>query len=388
MVRVRPSSRRQPSTSAVAPYLLAIAMFFSGSERIALQDVGSLVGLDGPAAERWRTFLVATPEISEHRPSYSFQTPALPADIALPRLLGAGGAVAATSAVDPVVTGSIAPHATPAYPVVNRSAKGDLMMTRTLPRSNGYNLPVAGAVFDMSSLTDGPDTSVLPPLAFAGSIAIERENVMLASSSFGAPVALVTAVAAADDARADDRPTQMAFVAIPKKKPEFRPMPGYLMALAAVDAVPAESAAQQAISNLTVSEKERTCLATAVYFEARGEPVEGQVAVAQVILNRVANVHYPNSICGVVYQNKSWRNRCQFSFACDGYKDRIRDADAWQIAQDVADRVLDGNAYINDVGSATHYHATYVRPRWARTFLRLDKIGQHIFYRGRNGGWS
>ncbi|HOV04239.1 MAG TPA: hypothetical protein PLG99_07495, partial [Kaistiaceae bacterium] len=73
MVRVRPSSRRQPSTSAVAPYLLAIAMFFSGSERIALQDVGSLVGLDGPAAERWRTFLVATPEISEHRPSYSFQ---------------------------------------------------------------------------------------------------------------------------------------------------------------------------------------------------------------------------------------------------------------------------------------------------------------------------
>ncbi|MEZ5841778.1 MAG: cell wall hydrolase [Hyphomicrobiales bacterium] len=385
MVRVRPSSKRPPFWQALAPYLLAIAMFLGSAERIALQDVGSLIGLSGPAEERWRTFLVATPEISEHKPSFAFQSPALPRDVAMPRIAGADGTA---TAVVGDITGSIERTPGLAYPVVNRAAKGDLLMTRALPRSRGYNLPVAGAVFDLSSVIDRTETSALPPLAFTGSIAIGRENVMVASASFGAPVALVAAAAPAEGAKASRGETQMAFVAIPKKKPKYQPLPGYMMALAAVGTMPGESPAQQAISNLTISDTERTCLATAVYFEARGEPVEGQVAVAQVILNRVANVHYPNSICGVVYQNKSWRNRCQFSFACDGYKDRIRDADAWQIAQDVADRVLNGAAYITDVGGATHYHATYVKPRWSRTLLRLDKIGQHIFYRGRNGGWS
>jgi spore germination cell wall hydrolase CwlJ-like protein len=69
--------------------------------------------------------------------------------------------------------------------------------------------------------------------------------------------------------------------------------------------------------------KEQKCLAEGIYFEARGEKVEGQAAVAQVILNRVRNPTFPNTICGVVYQNDTWRNRCQFSFACDGIRDRI-----------------------------------------------------------------
>jgi spore germination cell wall hydrolase CwlJ-like protein len=138
------------------------------------------------------------------------------------------------------------------------------------------------------------------------------------------------------------------------------------------------------------SATEVRCLATAIYFEARGEPERGRIAVAQVVLNRLKNPAYPNTICGVVYQNKNQRNRCQFSFACDGIPDRINDRESWAEAQALAAKVLndDRNLYLSDVGAATHYHANYVRPRWARTMNKVEKIGRHIFYKTRNGGWS
>lgn len=133
---------------------------------------------------------------------------------------------------------------------------------------------------------------------------------------------------------------------------------------------------------------EQKCLAEAVYFEARGESVKGQAAVAQVVLNRVRNPAYPKSICGVVYQNTNWRNRCQFSFACDGKKHQISEMPQWTVAQQVAKAVSAGQIWLPEVGSATHYHATYVRPRWARSMVKVDKIGLHIFYRTKGGGWS
>ncbi len=138
------------------------------------------------------------------------------------------------------------------------------------------------------------------------------------------------------------------------------------------------------------TESELKCLATAIYFEARGEPEEGQLAVAQVVLNRVKNPAYPNTICGVVYQNKSKRNRCQFSFACDGRADRISDKAAWTRAEELAKKSVEQQSatFIEEVGSATHYHATYVRPRWAGRMTKTDKIGHHIFYNTRRGGWS
>jgi spore germination cell wall hydrolase CwlJ-like protein len=135
---------------------------------------------------------------------------------------------------------------------------------------------------------------------------------------------------------------------------------------------------------------ELKCLATAIYFEARGEPEDGQLAVAQVVLNRVKNPAYPNTVCGVVYQNKTKRNRCQFSFACDGRADRITDKAAWEQAEALAKKSVEeqSTTFIDEVGSATHYHATYVRPRWASRMTQTDKIGRHIFYNTRRGGWS
>jgi spore germination cell wall hydrolase CwlJ-like protein len=136
------------------------------------------------------------------------------------------------------------------------------------------------------------------------------------------------------------------------------------------------------------SNREQKCLAEGIYFEARGEEVKGQAAVAQVILNRVRAPAYPDTICGVVYQNRSWRNRCQFSFACDGTTPRVRSAAHYKLAEDVAMAVTAGKVFIPEIGSSTHYHATYVNPRWARTMDRVKKIGLHIFYRTKGGGWS
>jgi spore germination cell wall hydrolase CwlJ-like protein len=136
------------------------------------------------------------------------------------------------------------------------------------------------------------------------------------------------------------------------------------------------------------SDKEQKCLAEGIYFEARGESVKGQAAVAQVILNRVRNPHYPDTICGVVYQNEDWRNRCQFSFACDRIPDIIASPRHWKIAKEIAMAVTAGKIWFKDVGSATHYHATYVRPAWGPTMKRVEKIGKHIFYRTYGGGWS
>jgi spore germination cell wall hydrolase CwlJ-like protein len=130
-------------------------------------------------------------------------------------------------------------------------------------------------------------------------------------------------------------------------------------------------------------ERERRCLATAIYFEARGEPERGQIAVAQVILNRVRSPIFPQTICGVVYQGQM-RKGCQFSFACDGHSDTPRDNDQWELAQDLTRRIMSGELWLPEVGYSTFYHANYVSPRWARRMNKVDRIGAHIFYKKRN----
>ncbi|SEK70401.1 Cell wall hydrolase CwlJ, involved in spore germination [Xaviernesmea oryzae] len=135
-------------------------------------------------------------------------------------------------------------------------------------------------------------------------------------------------------------------------------------------------------------EAEQKCLTDAIYFESRGESAKGQAAVAQVVLNRVRNPSYPKTICGVVYQNKDWYNRCQFSFACDRIPDIVWSRATWNQAHEIALAVTAGKIWLPEVGSATHYHATYVRPDWGPTMKRLTQIGKHIFYRTYGGGWS
>jgi spore germination cell wall hydrolase CwlJ-like protein len=132
--------------------------------------------------------------------------------------------------------------------------------------------------------------------------------------------------------------------------------------------------------------KAEKCLANAVYFEARSEPVRGQIAVAQVVMNRVFSGYYPSDVCGVVYQNAHRHLACQFTFACDGIPDVVNDEEAWERAKRIARETLDGKLWLSDVAKATHYHATYVRPYWVRAMHKNAKIGLHSFYRPRRWG--
>lgn len=128
-----------------------------------------------------------------------------------------------------------------------------------------------------------------------------------------------------------------------------------------------------------------TCLATAVYYEAANQSLQGRQAVAQVVLNRLRHPAYPKTVCGVVYQGADAAG-CQFSFACDGAMTRTPEPRAWSDALELARSALQGlNPDV--VGSATHYHTVWVRPVWSDALTRISRVGDHVFYRlpGRSG---
>jgi len=128
------------------------------------------------------------------------------------------------------------------------------------------------------------------------------------------------------------------------------------------------------------------CLAEAVYFESRDEPVRAQMAVAQVVLNRVFSPFYPNNVCGVVYQNAGRHLACQFTFACDGKPDVVTEPDAWERARRIARDTLDGKLWMPEVAKSTHYHDYWAHPDWVGEMKRMDRLGGLIFYRPRNWG--
>ena len=129
------------------------------------------------------------------------------------------------------------------------------------------------------------------------------------------------------------------------------------------------------------------CMALNVYYEARGSNLADKAAVADVVLNRVNDSRYPDTVCGVVKQGlqdangNMLRNKCQFSWYCDGKHDRPQDEDRWVEAQSIAWNIVEENKFRGITEGATHYHATYVNPRWAKTLQLVGRIGAHIFYR-------
>jgi spore germination cell wall hydrolase CwlJ-like protein len=151
------------------------------------------------------------------------------------------------------------------------------------------------------------------------------------------------------------------------------------------DARPKSPAERLSLSGPKRAKAEK-CLANAVYFEARSEPVRGQIAVAQVVMNRAFSGFYPNDVCGVVYQNAHRHLACQFTFACDGIPDVINDTESWERAKRIANETLDGKLWLPEIAKSTHYHASYVRPYWVRAMKKHAKIGLHNFYRPHKWG--
>ena len=151
------------------------------------------------------------------------------------------------------------------------------------------------------------------------------------------------------------------------------------------------------------------CLALNMYHEARGQGSAGLLGVSSVVLNRVRDKRFPNTICEVVYQGptrESWktrqtadpndavfypvRDRCQFSWYCDGRSDEPKEKKVYQRLLTIASSIVYNNiSFIDITDGATHYHADYVRPSWAEVKTRTTRIGNHIFYRwerGQRGG--
>jgi len=129
------------------------------------------------------------------------------------------------------------------------------------------------------------------------------------------------------------------------------------------------------------------CLALNIYFEARSEPIQGQIAIAEVTLNRVASANYPNDVCSVVLQEN--KDGCQFSWWCDGKSDQPREHNSLRTSKALAELMLNEGHHITVIGNeATHYHSNDVHPYWANDLHKIRRIGKHIFYKKKdNDEW-
>lgn len=279
------------------------------------------------------------------------------------------------SGVDPVITGSVNNmFDTASFTGPNRAQKGDRVRppVDVLALSRSFE----EARVRLAALRAGPDDPTLSQTRFAeiaptGDVEI-GPRMSIASID---PSALGRTSADALDAIAGIAPSSPA-IPLPVQASEQL---AYARETAPVTGGFASG------EPIETSDKELWCLSTAIYFEARGESYRGQVAVAQVVLNRVKDRRYPNTICGVVFQNQTKRNACQFSFACDGIPEYVNDSKSWAQAEDIAKRFTDGELYLTEVADATHYHATYVRPGWAPRMTKVTQIGLHVFYKFRSG---
>jgi spore germination cell wall hydrolase CwlJ-like protein len=146
------------------------------------------------------------------------------------------------------------------------------------------------------------------------------------------------------------------------------------------DAKPKSPAERLGLAGAARAKAEK-CLSDAIYFESRGESERGQIAVAQVVINRTFSGFYPENVCGTVYQNAHRHLACQFTFACEGKKLVVNDPAMWAQAQRIAREMLDGKLWLAEVGKATHYHAYWVKPDWIKEMRKIQRIGVHTFYR-------
>ena len=382
----RDLSRLSARLSSPVAFGLAVFLTFPGEVRHA--DMASLIAEAGGHSERWRAHMNAAPAGSLHRVEIPFRDPVM---------TGATQNAASFSLPDggsAVISGRVGmADPRPDSERVTRNLKrGRVISVSPTTPPKDFS---AGSILDRTSFLQQPDNV---SMAFVEP-AIEGREIEIAMAFH--PKREVIEVPGVSSMLAglvtNTKPDVLATAYAPPPPDYARQSPfasiltdeseeagRFIPPLAGGD----HAWAATALPPAAFSDREQQCLAAGIYFEARGEPVKGQAAVAQVILNRVRNPAFPDSICGVVYQNVHWRNRCQFSFACDGIKDRVRSPRHWDMAEEIAMAVTAGKIWLAEVGSSSHYHATYVRPGWARRMERVGRIGLHIFYRTYGGGWS
>ena len=441
--------RNRPKGARFASFGLGLCIFAMVPNEIGYQDIASLLARQPGVAERWqkRVFSAAA---SIQLATYSFARPIGTSAPRSPGLLLAsldGDDLAGAVTPNPVLRTAPRYQASD-FPKVDRTLKGDrLVVAPPAPAENAApaestpqhesptvpNSPVAGA--KTAAVSSGASAGLDPELQEAlDAPPLSQYDVSLSLEAHPlddlkkAPEVLPAESAPSPDESFNVKTASLyfgsaslggAYENIERWQPGEEPLivsPGALpdpdmkvtAALPLSDAAAKETesgesiapkgevnadnqlaktpAARLGLFDPKSRAKAENCLAEAVYFEARAEAVRGQIAVAQVVMNRAFSGYYPTTVCGVVYQNKYRHFACQFTFACDRYPDVIREPDMWERAQKIAKAMLDGLIWLPEVGKSTHYHAYYVHPSWVAEMKRMYKFGVHTFYRPKAWG--
>ena len=376
--------------SFVSPLVIGLGIWIGFPTVVAYQDIGSLISGLEASGTRWNSYVERSVAGSVHAAEMPFID-----SVTTGSLSGSGVRLPGVGKVSFRGKGNVAGVTPDEDRIMRAEKKGRIIQVSPVAPPKNFN---AGSIFERTSSLLRPSMDSGLKLAFAKP-GIKGKEIQIAQAFHtredkkpdpGVPAMLAALVN-------NDKPDVLA-TAYAQAEPDYAKASPFEALLQDEDpndgrfippmAKGDHSWIQNPLPASVFSKKEQACLANGIYFEARGESVRGQAAVAQVILNRVRNPAYPNSICGVVYQNDNWLNRCQFSFACDGRKKRIESPANYKVAQDVAMAVTAGKIFIPEVGSSTHYYANYVHPGWARTMQKMTKIGLHILYRTYGGGWS
>ena len=384
--------------------------------QIAFQDLGALLARQPAVAARARAYLIASPFGTIHAATFSLPQPV---GTAIPH-----APVYALADFDPSETAaSISrqllgdPDAPLQFPSVNRADKRDSMISRgrapmppmppTLPVDATplphVEAPAAQAAAPLPARADAPPRQDQANLRFDPysdyEFAAPPDEPQDAQPKQAARVFFGAAPLAAG--QEEIKPWAKGQAPVLQGDPDIK-LAALTPAGGDAEAKGGESVAEKGVvtgesqrpqspaerlglSGATRAKAEQ-CLANAVYFEARGEPVRGQIAVAQVVMNRVFSPFYPKGVCGVVYQNANRHLACQFTFACDGVPDVVTEPDAWLRAKRIARDMLDGKLWMPEVAKATHYHAYWVHPDWVAEMHKIYKLGVHTFYRPRAWG--
>jgi spore germination cell wall hydrolase CwlJ-like protein len=415
----------------LAPIGVAVAFVLMPTQS-AYQDLGALLARQPQVAERWHEHLIASPFGTIHASMFS-----------LPRPIGTAiphPPIYALANFDPTdITGSIGaeplgndPLSPLRFPTVNRKHKGDSFAARARdpmppmppvatapqaepdadatpsPQASKDDRPPRFDPYSKYEFAPPPEErpqpsdaelpyTDLPPATLSALPPGGKEpgasqvyfglDPMGAQQEAIAPWAPGEAPVVQAPRGSGDNDIKLSALTTPGSTEEVNP--GETIAskgeVTGVDQHPRSPAERLALTGAARAKAEK-CLANAVYFEARGEPVRGQIAVAQVVMNRVFSPFYPNDVCGVVYQNANRHLACQFTFACDGIPDVVTEPDAWVRAQRIAKDMLDGKLWMPEVAKSTHYHAYWVHPSWVGEMKKMYKLGVHTFYRPRAWG--
>jgi spore germination cell wall hydrolase CwlJ-like protein len=428
--------RNRPRGVRRASFGLGLCIFALMPTEIGYQDIASLLARQPGVSERWQKRVFASAVSTIQVATFSFGRPlgtSTPpaATLLLASLDNVGSDITGSVTRNPLVTAPAHRYLASDFPTVDRTLKGDRLATFVPepPSDDAPKLetnPGNASVMGQKTAEATPAKDPVPldpelaealkapplsqydvsmsleadPLNDKGALGIVTEqppprdgfsvktaSLYFGSSSLGAPQEGMERWQPGEEPLivmpADPDMKQMASLPDPSSAGESVANKGEVNADDQKVKTPAE---RLGLLDEKLRAKQEKCLADAVYFEARGEAVRGQIAVAQVVMNRVFSGFYPTTVCGVVYQNANRHLACQFTFACDNVRDVVNEPDMWERAKKIAKATLDGQLWLPEVGKSTHYHAYWVHPSWVHEMKKMYRFGVHTFYRPRAWG--